>query len=73
MQRESEQATAGGMSGRSAALRPAPACRDAVAAGVRGGRRLSCGIPLVPLNPGESRFRFTLHVPPAERTPGRRP
>ena len=70
MQGERERATAGGMSGRPWPARMPPAWRDAVAAGVRGGRCLSCGIPLVPLSPGESRLCLASHVVPrTERLP----
>ena len=61
---KSERAEAGGMSGRTlidSARKSLRACAT-VASVIEGSRRLSRGIPLIPLNPAESRIKINFAV-----------
>ena len=61
---KSERAAAGGMSGRTlidSARKTLRACAT-VASVIEGSRRLSRGIPLIPLNPAESRIKINFAV-----------
>ena len=72
MQRKSPWITADGMSGRSSVERLQSGRRDDDT-NIRGGRRVPRGIPLIPLNPTESRIKKIKSCPRMDGEIGPRP
>ena len=72
MQRKSPWITADGMSGRSLVERLQSGRRDDDT-NIRGGRRVPRGIPLIPLNPTESRIKNIKSCPGWTAKSGRDP